>query len=444
MALQQTKILRKNIKKESILKTDLAKKLKISVDKINEYILGDDKPSIPLKIIPSSNGYVEVEYTEEIEVPKYEGVFFNQLKNGDKSFYVIYKDIITNKNITVKIGNQSKGITEKYCFNKRNELVQNMRVGETPTKVKNKRLVKEIITFDMVALKYFENRKLHLSTTNHNDLVSKYNIHVQPFIGNLDIEEIETSHIENIIINKKEEIAPSTINKMIEGISTIFNFAIKKRLYTGKNPTKDIKKLKDSNERTRFLSQDEIDLLINEAKQNEVVYLFTILSLTTGGRLKTICNIKIKDIDFDSMIIELQDFKNKSFYRGFIKDDPYFMDILKKHTLKKEANDFLLGRKTLIANVRYIEREMPKIFNKLFNQNIEKDLENLTSSELAEIRREKVVIHTLRHTFASQLVINGTPIFTVKSLMNHKDINHTMRYAKLSPDSGRNFVDDIF
>lgn len=39
------------------------------------------------------------------------------------------------------------------------------------------------------------------------------------------------------------------------------------------------------------------------------------------------------------------------------------------------------------------------------------------------------------HTFASYLAINGTPIFTIKELMNHKDIEQTMRYAKLSPDS---------
>jgi len=55
-----------------------------------------------------------------------------------------------------------------------------------------------------------------------------------------------------------------------------------------------------------------------------------------------------------------------------------------------------------------------------------------------------VVIHTLRHTFASQLAINGTPIFTIQKLMNHSNINMTLRYAKLSPDSGRDFVNDLY
>ena len=64
----------------------------------------------------------------------------------------------------------------------------------------------------------------------------------------------------------------------------------------------------------------------------------------------------------------------------------------------------------------------------------------LRKSRDLEDRKNKVVIHTLRHTFASHLAINGTPIFTIQKLMNHKDIKMTLRYAKLSPDSGREAI----
>jgi len=108
------------------------------------------------------------------------------------------------------------------------------------------------------------------------------------------------------------------------------------------------------------------------------------------------------------------------------------------------AMEYLLGRKSLTGNVRYIENTLPKFFKILFNQHINEDKENLSAEELAENRREKVVIHTLRHTFASQLVINNVPIYTVKERMNHRDIKQTMRYAKLAPDSGRINVDNLF
>lgn len=54
------------------------------------------------------------------------------------------------------------------------------------------------------------------------------------------------------------------------------------------------------------------------------------------------------------------------------------------------------------------------------------------------------VLHTLRHSHVSLLVINGTPIYEVMKLMNHSSIDMTMRYAKLAPDSGQNAVNGMF
>ena len=71
-------------------------------------------------------------------------------------------------------------------------------------------------------------------------------------------------------------------------------------------------------------------------------------------------------------------------------------------------------------------------------------LEQFNKKIKANDRKNRVVLHTLRHTFASHLAINGTPIFTIQKLMNHADIKMTMRYAKLAPDSGREFVDKLF
>jgi len=48
--------------------------------------------------------------------------------------------------------------------------------------------------------------------------------------------------------------------------------------------------------------------------------------------------------------------------------------------------------------------------------------------------RQKVVFHTLRHTFASWLAIQGTPLYTIARLMGHKSIAMSERYSHLSPD----------
>ena len=76
---------------------------------------------------------------------------------------------------------------------------------------------------------------------------------------------------------------------------------------------------------------------------------------------------------------------------------------------------------------------MKATLDKLFNEGLK-----------ANDSKNRAVTHTLRHTFASQLAMNGTPIFTIQKLMNHKDINMTLRYAKLAPDNGKNEVKGLY
>jgi site-specific recombinase XerD len=65
--------------------------------------------------------------------------------------------------------------------------------------------------------------------------------------------------------------------------------------------------------------------------------------------------------------------------------------------------------------IKNIQRTLKPILDQLFNTHLnEKDT------------KSRVVIHSLRHTFASQLAIHNTPIFTIQKLLNHKDIKQTL------------------
>lgn len=48
--------------------------------------------------------------------------------------------------------------------------------------------------------------------------------------------------------------------------------------------------------------------------------------------------------------------------------------------------------------------------------------------------------HTLRHSFASHLVMKGTPLKVVQELLGHATIEMTMRYSHLSPEISENAV----
>jgi len=61
-------------------------------------------------------------------------------------------------------------------------------------------------------------------------------------------------------------------------------------------------------------------------------------------------------------------------------------------------------------------------------------VEDLRFNKSINDRRRRISFHTLRHTFASWLALQGETLPTIKELMGHKTLEMTMRYAHLMPD----------
>jgi len=141
--------------------------------------------------------------------------------------------------------------------------------------------------------------------------------------------------------------------------------------------------------------------------------------------------IKKKDINLARNSVLLLDLKNNSTYTGFLNDD--VKNMLEPYLNTIKTDDYVLSGKITRLSDNAMARTIRPTLNKLFNKGLAKD-----------DRKNRVVIHTFRHTFASHLAINGTPIFTIQKLMNHKDIKMTMRYAKLAPDSGMDMVKNLY
>lgn len=213
-------------------------------------------------------------------------------------------------------------------------------------------------------------------------------------------------------------------------LTAIINYNIKVKDLKFINPCTGIPRLKANDNRERFLSTGEINELFSEL-DDENLYIFVKLALSTGGRLETILHIQKKDINLDNKFITLKDLKNDDVYKGFIP--PELALYLEGYLKDLEKNDFVVGKDCKKFPTRTITRHMKSVLDNLFNGGLDtKDSKN------------RVVNHTFRHTFASHLAINGTPIFTIQKLMNHKDIQQTMRYAKLAPDSGRDMVEGLY
>ncbi|MDN5096851.1 tyrosine-type recombinase/integrase [Aliarcobacter butzleri] len=355
---------------------------------------------------------------------KFSGVFYRESITNDKldkTYYIRYKDK-NNKDKEIKIGKYSEGFRENYCNQLRNEIITKQRIGEEPpAATRNKK--KKILSIETISENYFSEKKEggYKGTDESN-----YKNYILPYFKTLDFENISKNDIQ-IFSNqlkktksliKKELISDKTINNILNFLKTLIKYAFKND-YIKNDFSKYIQLLEIDNARERFLTKDEIKLLFDYSKDDETLYLLFKIALNTGARLATLLNIHKKDIDFTHDLLTLKDFKNNSTYKAFLTDDL-------KALLEKRVNSLKPNDKLFISNP---ERRLRAKLDELFNNDIDDN-----------DRKNKIVFHSLRHTFASHLAINGTPIFTIQKLMNHKDIRMTLRYAKLSPDSGREAV----
>lgn len=329
------------------------------------------------------------------------------------------------------MGKESSGVRQDYCNAKRIQVMNKVSLGEQPPIIQ-KKIKKEITTLHDVFKLYKEEK-----SKESKDIVKteqKYKSNIYKVFGEMDINEVTTDKIVSFrktLIDKGR--ANSTINSNISFIGTLFNFAIEEKIYTRLNPikSKKLKALKLDNKREKYLTLDEIAQLYKAIEDDEEATLFTKLSLFLGGRLESILEIQKKDINLGGGTISLYDYKRFMTYTAFIPNE--LRDYLEEHIKGLSANSYVIGGSTEQFKSKTMQNRLKKHLDNLFNVGLDK-----------KDAKHRAVLHTLRHTFASHLAINGVPIFTIMNLMNHANIEMTMRYAKLAPDSGMVAVQGLY
>jgi len=366
---------------------------------------------------------------------KYPGVTYYESNtkrfNGkpDKCYYIRYIDF-SGKRIREKIGWESEGITAKYAFELKNERIRNIRLGEEVIPIQKKK--KQQIAFDdFMNDKYLPYSKDNKNKSSYQREYQLYNTWIKPIIGEKQLKDISPFDIEKIKKEMKENgKAPRTIEYALAVIRQAFNMAANWGIYSNTNPVTKVKKPKEDNKRIRFLSPEEANKLLEEIKNHSFqTYEMAYLSLYTGLRAGEIFNLHWEDIDFENNMIYIKNTKNKIDRVAYMVKDVREMLLAKIEVL--EEKNGLIFKNSKGEKITKISHSFFRAVNALgLNDNISN-------------RKDKVVFHTLRHTFASWLAINGTPIYTIKELMGHKTLAMTERYSHLIPDIKREAINKI-
>ena len=162
------------------------------------------------------------------------------------------------------------------------------------------------------------------------------------------------------------------------------------------------------------LSKQEINRML-DVTTNPKHHCIISLLYGSGLRVSEVINIKMLDIDLDRRMLRV--FKGKGDKDRYVMLPQKLESILKKQTQIKQARDYLF---TNNRNTKMTTRSIDKIVKH--------------AAQLAGINKN-VSSHTLRHSFATHLLENGTDIRYIQELLGHARLETTQIYTKVTNSS---------
>ena len=310
----------------------------------------------------------------------------------------------------VKIGKMSK-TSAKEVLRKLEEDYEKKKFGLFDEKK---------ISFEEYSKEYLKFSKSNKAENSYKRDITSLKSLVSYFV-NKALNRITPRLIEQYKIKRLEEVAPRTVNIELRCLSHMFNKALEWG-YISDSPYTGVKLLTFQKNPPRFLTKDEVQRLLDHS--SNWLRPILIMMLNTGIREGERATMRFKDVDFEKKRLLIHSSKTKS-YRAipmnkkveetllWLKDN--YISLNSYNTLKRKPHQ----REYIFCN----EEGSPvlKIRKALANACKKAGLKGVTP-------------HTMRHTFASHLVMSGVDLNTVQRLLGHSSISTTMIYSHLTED----------
>ncbi|MFC1718866.1 tyrosine-type recombinase/integrase [Candidatus Poribacteria bacterium] len=280
------------------------------------------------------------------------------------------------------------------------------------------------ITFRALAKEYLEYAEANKAPKTYSVDKSRINGHLVPYFGNTPVKRITPLMIDRYKRMRGKHVTASTVNHELTNLSHMFKMAIRWQ-YLDRNIITSEDKMKVPKRAVRFLSQDEICRFL-EAARDSHIYALVVTAIHTGMRKGELFNLTWADINFDKRMVTIQpkdDWSTKNYKSRTIMLTPDLYDVLRKH------------------RIQHLEMGIRSEY--VFTYNGERLRSNIKKSFARVIRMaglKNVTLHTLRHTFASQLVMAGASLRKVQELMGHQSFETTLQYVHLEEDHAKNIV----
>lgn len=223
-----------------------------------------------------------------------------------------------------------------------------------------------------------------------------------------------------------QDLASSSIHRKLSALNSFYNFLVSEELIKA-NYFENVEAPKIPKRLPKIIKDSEIMMLFDICdKNNKLGYRnYCILGCLYGCglRVSELCNMQIKDIDFNERTIKITGKGNKE--RFVIMYDELASSL--KHYISTFRVEILYNSKD--ENNRYVF--LNKNGKELTRVGVRKILDKLVA-DCGETF--KISPHMLRHSFATSLLNNGADMRSVQELLGHESLSTTQIYTHVSFD----------
>lgn len=229
------------------------------------------------------------------------------------------------------------------------------------------------------------------------------------FLGNKRYDEITSRDIMTWLASLKIKGNNNrTVSNNRNCVSAFFKWLFRESLIE-KNPLDSIQTIKAPEEELKAFSSEEIDTIRSVCKK-PVERAIVEMLLSSGLRVSELCNLKLEDVDFNSLTIYVKCGK------GGKDRTTYFTPVARKYL-----------RKYLKDN----RHESEYVFTNHFGNQYTPGGIRRKTSDLAERCQIHIHPHRFRRTLATDLAEKGMPIQEIQKLLGHTSIETTRKYIEV-------------
>ncbi len=203
--------------------------------------------------------------------------------------------------------------------------------------------------------------------------------------------------------------------------------------WLGVNPMDGVERVtKLRNERTRYLSDDERERLLDACREspNKQLYPIVVFALSTGCRRGEIMGLTLPDIDLARNMAVLRDTKN-----GDTRSVPIVGHLAE-----------LLDAQIILVNDLYDAQFSHAPRRYLFPRRdlaAQMDVRKAWENAVAKAKITNFRFHDLRHSTASYLAMQGKSLIEIADMLGHKTLQMVKRYSHLSADHKKGLAEEL-